>query len=115
LEIKNYNIAPALERFNKTLEYNMEITELFEIINIDNIFYAKNMHKKYRNVINNFRLTTNQPNNYKNTIYIFGNSITFGIGSEDSETIPSCLQRIINQHFKNNKEWCIMNCANHAG
>jgi hypothetical protein len=29
-------------------------------------------------------------------IYIFGNSIVFGIGAEDSETICSNLQKLIN-------------------
>jgi hypothetical protein len=85
------------------------------LIKINNISYCKNINSEYRNVVNNFRLTTDQPDNFKNTIYMFGNSVAFGVGAEDKDTIQSYLQRIINEYFTGEESYCVVNCANHGG
>ena len=42
------------------------------------------------------RLTVDSPVNPSKTIHIFGGSTVFGTGSSDSETIPSYIQKILN-------------------
>ena len=50
-------------------------------------------------LVNGLRHTTDQPTNYRNEIHIFGGSTTWGTGSSDPYTIPSILQRLINQKY----------------
>ncbi|MDR1460054.1 MAG: adenylyltransferase/cytidyltransferase family protein [Campylobacteraceae bacterium] len=112
---KNQLLPPALSRFNYSEEYNKSVTSTFLRIERNGIFYAKDVLGLNRNIVNNFRLTTDQPNNFKNTVYIFGNSVIFGLGVSDEKTISSSLQRIINAHFEEDISYCVINCANHGG
>ena len=47
-------------------------------------------------VSNGERRTTDQPAIYDNHVYILGNSVGFSYGAGDSDTVASCLQRILN-------------------
>ena len=47
------------------------------------------------------RLTVGSPVNPSKTIHIFGGSTVFGTGSSDSETIPSYIQKILNDRGVN--------------
>jgi hypothetical protein len=67
---------------------------------------------KYSNVIGGRRVTTDVPNEYKNTIYFFGDSIITGLHIGDAETIESNFQRIINM---NKLPYIVHNCANSYG
>lgn len=53
----------------------------------------------YINIINGERYTYNQPEEYFNRIYIFGDCYAFGTGTDDSRTIASYLQ----SYFKDSK------------
>lgn len=53
------------------------------------------------NIINGTRLTTDAPKSYKRKIYTYGACTVRGIGVEDSKTIASHLQRIINENELN--------------
>ncbi|MDR2492638.1 MAG: hypothetical protein LBD25_04175 [Coriobacteriales bacterium] len=64
------------------------------------------------NVVSNHRLTTNVPDSFQATIWVFGSSKVFGSGSDDSHTIPSCLQKLIN---KSSYNYRVVNCSNYAG
>jgi [citrate (pro-3S)-lyase] ligase len=108
-------IPAALDRFNNSLEYNREVVRPILITTINEITYCKNRLGKNVNVINNFRLTTDQPDKFMHNIYSFGNSVMLGAGSSDYDTIPSNLQRTINRHFSSNDKYCVMNCANYGG
>lgn len=44
------------------------------------------------------RHTSNQPKEFDNTIYFFGDSRFFGMGVPDGETVPSYFQRLVNQN-----------------
>ncbi|MDR3178319.1 MAG: adenylyltransferase/cytidyltransferase family protein [Campylobacteraceae bacterium] len=108
---KSQPIAPlALTRFGDSIKYVREITSGWTTYLQDNIMQVSDCSGDYVNVINGHRLTTNQQNNYKNSIYIFGNSIVFGTGAEDNETICSNLQRLVNRY--SSESYCVMNCAN---
>jgi len=60
------------------------------------IIIPNNFKGKYINVENNLRVTKFQPLQYKNTIHIFGGSTIFGGEVPDDNTIPSFLQKKIN-------------------
>lgn len=64
--------------------------------------YHSNLISKYINIMNGFRHTVGVPIEYENSIYIFGNSMTFSSGSEDKHTIASFLQKSINDNFEKN-------------
>ena len=61
------------------------------------------------NVINNKRFTTDVPDKFDNTIYIFGKSGVYGYGVEDSDTIASKLQNFINERY--DKKLRVVNCG----
>lgn len=61
------------------------------------------------NVINNKRFTTDIPDKYENTIYVFGKSGVYGYGVEDSDTIASKLQSFINKRC--DKKLRVVNCG----
>lgn len=56
---------------------------------------------QYVNIINGKRVTTHQPKKFNNTVYIFGQCTARGTGVEDSDTIASNLQRMLNQNIPN--------------
>ncbi|MDR3346545.1 MAG: adenylyltransferase/cytidyltransferase family protein [Campylobacteraceae bacterium] len=109
-------IPLSLSRFNNTLEYNREILRPFYLTKTAaNIQTPVNYEGKHVNVINSFRLTVDQPDNYTNVIYVFGHSAVYGLGSSDEDTIPSNLQKLINKYTDKNRSYCVVNYANHAG
>lgn len=61
------------------------------------------------NVINNRRFTTDVPDKFDNTIYIFGKSGVYGYGVEDRDTIASKLQNFINKKY--DKKLRVVNCG----
>ena len=60
-------------------------------------------------VTNGERHTTDQPDVYNDHVYILGNSVGFSYGADDANTIPSCLQRVLNAN--NFKSKVINRCA----
>lgn len=60
-------------------------------------FTLMDYNSKYVNIERGIRTTSDLPEKYTNTVYFFGNSRIFGSGVEDSETIPSFFQRILNE------------------
>lgn len=107
-------IPIALKRINRSLEYNKELVDPFYLVQKNDVYMAANQRKNHVNIIDNYRLTTDQPLEHFNTIYTFGNSIAFGLGSPDELTISSQLQRKINEVFGNKEGIRVLNCANHA-
>jgi len=63
----------------------------------------------YMNIENGLRHTSNQPEKYAGTVYIFGGSMVFGKLVSDNETIASMLQGSINLPLR------VVNCANFDG
>lgn len=70
---------------------------------------------KYVNAIGGYRVTTDLPVNFSNTIYVFGNSLCYGIGSHDECTITSVLQREMNTYYNQSSPYAVLNCANGGG
>jgi len=64
---------------------------------------------EYMNIVNGLRHTSNQPEKYAGTVYIFGGSMAFGKLVSDDETIASMLQETINLPLR------VVNCTNFDG
>jgi cytidyltransferase-like protein len=61
------------------------------------IVYLKDVKSSRYNVINGERMTVGQPLEYERTIYFYGQCLTTGWYVEDSKTIESYLQAIVNE------------------
>lgn len=63
----------------------------------DGVLVNGDMKSLYVNFEQGRRYTTDQPDHYEQTVYCVGSS-RYCHYSEDRYTIPSCLQRVLNQH-----------------
>jgi hypothetical protein len=69
----------------------------------------KNQNSKYVNVAGNFRVTSDTPEKPAHTVWMLGSSKIVGSRVSDSETVPSNLQRLLNQYGQN---YNVVNAAN---
>lgn len=79
------------------------------------IQFVAERRSEYHNCVNGYRVTANQPSEFFNTIYFFGNSVCYGVGTDDNHTIPSVLQNRINSQYDNSSPYSVLNCANTGG
>lgn len=63
----------------------------------DGLCYNMDFNSSYVNVINGRRITTDGPEHSDGEVYMFGPCTMFGMIVEDKYTIPSCLQRLLNE------------------
>jgi [citrate (pro-3S)-lyase] ligase len=63
----------------------------------------------YFNSINGCRVTVDLPEQSNGNIYIFGNSVAYGVGCSDEHTIESFLQGVLN---RNGVRLQVVNCGN---
>ena len=61
-------------------------------------FRSKNV-----NIVGGHRVTLNQPSDFKHTIWFVGGCNIFGIGTDDSRTMPSVLQALLNERCPERK------------
>lgn len=91
------------------LEYLCKVYDGTRVFKKDGIRYLANYRSEYVNIILGERVTCYQPEKYNHSIYIFGQCTTRGIGVEDKDTIPSFLQKRVNQEFE--ECFCVHNCG----
>lgn len=82
------------------LDYLCEIYDGTKVFKKDGIRYLANYRSEYVNVISGERITWHQPKTYNHSIFIFGECTVRGVGVEDQYTIPSFLQKKINEKFQ---------------
>lgn len=75
----------------------------------NNYYCGADFQSKYVNILDGKRVTTDVPGDYKNKVIFFGDSRINGYGLEDNQTIPSCLQRMLNQRWP--ERYC---CENYS-
>lgn len=68
---------------------------------------------RFINVIGGRRYTSDCPVEFDNTIYMFGGCVFFGYAESDQNTVPSCLQRVLNT--KASKRYRVVNLATWGG
>lgn len=76
--------------------------------NFDGIVVPLDYSGKYCNIVNSYRVTSNQPSEYKSTIYIFGGSSIFGAEVPDELTVSSYLQRIL---IRDSRKYKVVNAG----
>jgi len=61
--------------------------------------YNDDYENEYVHIVNGRRRTTDQPVAFSRTVHMVGPSWLYGFGAEDAHTIPSYLQRMLNEGF----------------
>lgn len=64
----------------------------------NNLLLHEEQRGRYINIDNGLRITSNQPKEYIGTIYIYGLCTVFGSYVEDKHTIPSWIQKKLNEN-----------------
>ena len=82
---------------NVTKEYVESIGKITQIIKKGNYLCHEDIAGPCVNVIRGKRTTAYQPINSNRTIHVYGRCGAFGYAVEDKDTLPSQLQRFINQ------------------
>ncbi len=67
------------------------------------------VNSKYQNCVNGYRVTTDNPSKYENTLYFVGNSRFLATSCADEHTIPSYVQRLINETFEVTGSYKVLN------
>lgn len=93
--------------------YNTE--EIVEVLNAPKSYHDiygvrrfEDVYGKRVNIRGGHRVTANQPEDYKRTIYLVGGCTVFGVGAADEHTIASFLQDLLNDIFPEQKI-CVQN------
>lgn len=119
----NYKSDVMLTYFNDLAECSYAYCDKiynapYSVIHKNGVPYVRDIYTEYVNIINHCRLTTDAPDNYDNTIYIFGHCYVWGHGAEDRYTIQSNLQRMLNNlkiKIPTNKTFRVVGVAGIAG
>lgn len=95
---ENYFKELLGEKYNK--EYIDELSKISQIIKRDNIYCHEDQKSKYVNVIDGKRITIPcfAKTNNNITIHIYGRCGVFGYAVSDDETLPSQLQKVLNDN-----------------
>lgn len=73
------------------------------------INYLIGVNRKYFNVIDACRVTTDIPSTFNHFVHMYGACLILGEFAEDSRTISSCLQRRINAELPGGKVYKVVN------
>lgn len=79
-------------------KYIEELCKIPPIIKHGKKYLHTDKSSTYVNVVGGKRITTNMPEEYAQTIHMYGRCGVFGYAVEDGETLPSRLQQCINRH-----------------
>jgi lysophospholipase L1-like esterase len=113
-EFRESHFSAVYRRYGFDDNYVREVVSSkepnFEIRN--GVQTLKNMQSTYANYIGGFRVTTDTPANTANMrrVFCFGNSVMRGSKTDDSNTIPSFLQRLLNDYSEDS--FIVYNCSN---
>jgi len=111
-------IPEALKRYGKDPDYARSVMSNYKMSRDgDGVCRIVDKQDPYVNVVNGHRVTCDQPQDYDGTVYMFGHSTVYGVGVEDSGTIASHLQRMLNAYASKEDVLpkLVMNCANFSG
>lgn len=92
-----------------TTDYLQQVYDGSRVYEKNGIKYLADFSSRYVNVIMGHRITMDCPQQWNNTIYLFGQCTARGTGVEDKHTIASFLQRQLNQNGKSS--YRVMNMA----
>ena len=96
-------------------EYVREVINPIQVIQNNGVNFIANQKGDYRNAVNGYRMTVDVPADFISTVYMFGNSICFGLGTDDNCTLASILQKEFNKQYEGSSPYSVLNCANGGG
>lgn len=96
-------------------EYVDNVIKIMNVVHRGGVDFIADETSLYRKCSNGYRTTTKVPSAFFNTVYVFGNSVAFGVGTDDEHTIESTLQSCLNEYYKHNSPYAVLNCANGGG
>ena len=79
-------------------EYVAEIGKIPQVVKKDSQFCHEDYSSRYVNVVDGCRVTAYQPSDYTRTLHIYGRCGVFGYAVEDSDTMPSQIQKYLSEH-----------------
>ena len=96
-------IPIALLECGVTLEEAKEFVNYRQDLDRKNDGYSKPVDRfgEYVNVVDGNRVTTGQPDSFRNIIYIYGKNFVFSPCTTDDKTAASTLQRLLNKKDQN--------------
>ena len=106
---KDCEIIKKIYSENIDEDYLKQLYDGAKIYTQNGVRYLADFSSKYVNIVAGKRITTEVPQNYRNRIWIYGQCTARGTGVEDSQTISSYLQKIINQKYP--ESFRVVNCA----
>ena len=104
----------ALGRFKKAIDHPEHVDPVFKPHGFGNDYIECVIdikeNNKYFTAENGMRITVDKPENPVGNIYLLGNSLIYGQGADDKNTIGSSLQRYINEWaVSSNKYYSVFN------
>lgn len=112
-EVSSRNPSYFEDLYNSISEYNDEyIREVFTLsptIRKNHVLFQADKVSEFVNIINGIRFTDYVPAFYDETIHIIGPCTVLGYGVDDSRTISSYLQRLLNEQLDNNVKFRVVN------
>ena len=109
---QNPPIIPlALEECRASLEDVVEFAAFSQQMTSDFGVHGRPVERRGElvNIVDGYRVTTDQPPQFKNTIYFYGSSMIYSPFTADESTAASFLQRMINDSCKNC--YRVINCG----
>ena len=90
-------------------EYIHEVFTLSPIIKKGERYVHSDIKSKYVNIIQNIRYTCYMPDSFNHTIYLVGHCDVLGYGVDDSRTISSYLQKLLNPDRSVEAQYRVLN------
>ncbi len=79
-------------------DYILQIGKIPQVVQKGNVYRHEDYTSKYVNVINGERIVLNQPKRFSRTLHIYGRCGVFGYAVEDKDTLPSKIQKYLEDH-----------------
>lgn len=79
-------------------EYVQELSQIPQVIKKGRKYAHQDCSSRLVNVIDGKRVVTEQPDKAEHSIHVFGRCGVFGYAVEDADTMPSNLQKVLNQN-----------------
>jgi len=92
---------------DERMEYVKELDGAM-LLKRDDEYYWRDCRGKYFNAINGRRVTAYKSGEYNHKLFVLGNSVVFGHRCEDKSTVPSFMQKILNDY---EKSYEVVNCG----
>ncbi|MFV0364653.1 MAG: hypothetical protein ACK5LL_16410 [Suipraeoptans sp.] len=107
-------IIPAFEQYGFSERYISTVTGHIDVEGIDGLHFRADRKDEFINCFDGFRETSFRPDQFSTRVFMFGNSLVFGRGADDSQTMASVLQRRIIEYSNKNSSvpQVVQNCAN---